>query len=272
MIHLQFIPPTDDPAWNKWVAKAEAERQGLLGSPPESRRIKEAVYKGPRSFLLKATHNKCAYCETYLPPGERKGDLDHYRPKGRVRDRNGAIVQVEIDGKQVQHPGYFWLAYDHHNLLPACGACNSRARDEREGRLTGKHDIFPTLDNYYATQPDDVLNEKPSLLNPWLPEDNPEEHLLFDPTTGLVAGRTTRGEETIQLLGLNRDGLVEERLKACRNLNNRITVALTAHLQGVHDPTYAQDKADIDAGVAEYAAICRAQRNITLGVVREFGG
>lgn len=48
-----------------------------------------------------------AYCETFLPPGERKGDVEHYRPKGRVRGRHGRLVQVVLAGQQVQHPGYF---------------------------------------------------------------------------------------------------------------------------------------------------------------------
>lgn len=273
MIRLQFIPPVGDAHWDDWVAKADAERLALLSAAPDTRQIKGHLYKGGRDFLLQATHKKCAYCETFLPPGERKGDVEHYRPKGRVRDRHGSIVQVVLAGEQVQHPGYFWLAYDYHNLLPVCGACNRRARDEREGRLTGKGDIFPTLDDYYAAQPDDVLNEKPSLLNPWLREDDPEEHLLFDPHTGRVAGLTPRGEETLHVLGLNRDGLVEERLKACQDVHNRITLGVMARLQqGTNDPAYTATIAEIDTGVAEYTAIRRAQRDTTLAVLRELVG
>lgn len=270
MIRLQFIPPVNDSDWNKWVAKAENERLALLSAAPESRRIKDDIYKGPRDLLLKATHNKCGYCETFLPPGERKGDVEHYRPKGRVRDRHGSLVQVEIAGQHVQHPGYFWLAYDYHNLLPVCGACNRRARDSREDRLTGKGDIFPTLDDYYAARPDEVIKEQPALLNPWLADDDPEQHLLFDPTTGLVVGQTPRGQETAQLLGLNRDGLVEERLQACQNVHDRITLALMARLQGFTQASYPQTVGDIENGVAEYAAFCRAQRDITISIVREF--
>ena len=157
-------------------------------------------------------------------------------------------------------------------MLPVGGACNRRARDEREGRLTGKGDIFPTLDDYYAAQPDDVLNEEPSLLNPWLPEDDPGGHLLFDPHTGRVAGLTPRGEETCHVLGLNRDGLVEQRLKACKQVHNRITLGVMARLQGLTDPAYTATIAEIDNGVAEYAAIRRAQRDETLAVLRELAG
>jgi hypothetical protein len=270
MIRLEFVPPVGDLEWDTWVAKATQERQSLLASPPELRRIKDKVYKGGRSFLLRATRKKCAYCETYLPPGERAGDVEHFRPKGRVRDRRGAIVTVTLAGQQVQHPGYFWLAYDYRNLLPVCGACNRRARDEREGRLTGKGDIFPTLDDWYAAAPTEVTNEKPSLLNPWLPADDPADHLLFDPSTGLVIAKTTRGEETKDLLGLNRDGLPEERLKACTAVHHHIFMGLTARWMGSEDPSYVALVANIKDGSIEYAAFCRAQFATSMAWIREF--
>lgn len=272
MIGLQFLPPVGDAKWDTWVAKAEDERLALLNAAPEIRKIKRDLYKGGRDFLLKATHKKCAYCETFLPPGERKGDVEHYRPKGRVRDRHGCVVTVTLAGQQVQHPGYFWLAYDYRNLLPVCGACNRRARDEREGRLTGKGEIFPTLDDWYAAEPNEIPSERPSLLNPWLPEDEPREHLLFDPDTGRVFDLTPRGKETIDVLGLNRDGLVEERLLACQDVHNRIALGLMARLQGVQDETYAASIAAIDDGAAEYAAFRRAQREKTLALLLEFAG
>ncbi|MFN8192742.1 MAG: hypothetical protein U0R80_00495 [Nocardioidaceae bacterium] len=268
MIRLQFIPPVGDAKWDTWVATAEAERQALLSSPPDARAIKGKLYKGGRDFLLLATHKKCAYCETFLPPGERKGDVEHYRPKGRVRDRHGTIVTVMMAGVQVQHPGYFWLAYDYHNLLPVCGACNRRARDEREGRVTGKGDFFPTLDDWYASDPHGVAQEKPALLNPWLPEDDPEEHLVFDPATGFVAGLTPRGKETEHVLGLNREGLVKERFDTCRNVENTITIAFWNRLQGGSDETYEAALAAVVDGSGEYAAFRRAQHQATMAFLK----
>lgn len=270
MIRLDFVLPVGDQTWDAWVAKAEEERQALLASPPEQRKIKDKLYKGGRDFLLTATSKKCAYCETYLPPGERKGDVEHFRPKGRVRDRRGVVVTVTLAGQQMQHPGYFWLAYDYRNLLPVCGACNRRARDEREGRLTGKGEIFPTLDDWYAAEPAAVDHEKPSLLNPWLPEDDPHEHLIFDPETGLVIGRTDRGKETVELLGLNRDGLPEERKTACRNVCTRFIFGISATVAGAPDPSCAVMISEIESGAIEYAAFCRVQLATTRAILRQF--
>lgn len=272
MIRLEFVPPVGDAAWEAWITKAEEHRAALLASPPEQRKIEDKLYKGGRDWLLAATRKKCAYCETHLAPGERKGDVEHFRPKGRVRDRRGAVVTITLAGQQLKHPGYFWLAYDYRNLLPVCGACNRRARDEREGRLTGKGDIFPTLNDWYAAEPDDVNNEQPSLLNPWLAEDDPAQHLSFDTTTGLIIGKDTRGQETVDLLGLNRDGLPEERLKACSSVHRHIAIGLTAHLLGSADPIYLALTADIVDGSVEYAAFCRAQYAKTMAWLRDFAG
>lgn len=93
-------------------------------------------------------------------------------------------------------------------------------RDAASGRLTGKSDIFPTLNNSWACTPEEVGLEQPALLNPWLDEDDPDLHLAFDPDAGLVIGKTERGKQTVELLGLNREGLPEKRLEACRNLEN----------------------------------------------------
>ena len=124
------------------------------------------------------------------------------------------------DGVEIVHPGYYWLAYDYLNLLPACSACNRRAGDAASGVNTGKSDIFPTLDDHWAACPEEVPEELPALLNPWL--DDPAEHLCFDPDTGLVEGATDRGRVTVDLLGLNRDGLPEARKNACRDFRKAL--------------------------------------------------
>jgi hypothetical protein len=270
MIRLTFVPPSDDAGWDAWLAEAELAKTQLLQTPPEQRKIKDRLYKGARRFLLAATHKKCAYCETHLPPQERTGDVEHYRPKGRVRDRHGKIVMVQQVGGDTPHPGYFWLAYDYRNLLPVCGACNRRARDAREGRLTGKGDIFPMLDDWYAGDPDGISDEKPSLLNPWLARDDPSGHLSFDPKTGLVMGRTDRGRQTIELLGLNRDGLPEERQEACVRVRERIHAGLAALGSGVDSPSFQALKQAVKDGSVEYSAICRIQFDQTMVSILKF--
>jgi hypothetical protein len=65
-------------------------------------------------------YGKCAYCERFY-----KLDVEHFRPKGEVRDENNVLLRAT---------GYYWLGYEWSNLLPSCISCN------REG---GKNSKFP---------------------------------------------------------------------------------------------------------------------------------
>jgi hypothetical protein len=254
MIHLDFTPP-DDAAWRAWVQEGRAAAEKLLADAGGQRAIDAALYKRQRDRLLAATHQKCAYCELSLTVGQRKGDVEHYRPKGAVRRLDGKVVKVLRDGVEIDHPGYYWLAYDFHNLLPACIACNRRAGDAASGTNTGKSDIFPTLDDHWAARPEEVPAEQPALLNPWL--DNPAEHLVFDPDTGVVAGITERGRITVRLLGLNRDGLPEQRKKACEDVRRTVQISIGDAARDDVRPADLSTLLAVKDGSAEYAAACR---------------
>jgi uncharacterized protein (TIGR02646 family) len=145
---------------------------------------------------------KCAYCEAYCA-GTMKAAVDHYRPKGGVEEANGTV----------RKPGYYWLAADWENLLPSCTDCNS-ARYHRfpEGRRkTGKAAKFPLLDEASrARGPGEEVREEPYLLDPC--RDEPHEHLEFLADGTVRAGKaadaiSTRGEKTVEILGLGRPGL-----------------------------------------------------------------
>jgi len=61
---------------------------------------------------LYARHGRvCAYCGRYLPEND-KGDVEHFRPKGKVAE-------------DATHGGYWWLAYVFANYLMSCSICNS---------------------------------------------------------------------------------------------------------------------------------------------------
>src|SRR4051812_1734670 len=62
-------------------------------------------------FLEDLGKGKCAYCESPLGM-EVAGGSDHFRP-------------IRSVAEHPDHPGYYWLAYDWDNLLPACGMCLS---------------------------------------------------------------------------------------------------------------------------------------------------
>jgi uncharacterized protein (TIGR02646 family) len=168
-----------------------------------------SVYKRPevRVALGQLFHGKCAYCEVRYSHVQLT-DVEMFRPKSGV---------VESP----KHPGYWWLAMEWNNLLPSCIDCNRiRAQD---GVKTGKGNRFPLEhESKRAFRPKDKLSdESPMLLDPCV--DRPEEHLVFEESSGLVVSDTKRGQTTITVLGLNRPGLVSARRSAA--------LLVIAHLQ-----------------------------------------
>lgn len=268
MIHLRFDPPESDAAWDAWIRAGRVAVARMLADATGKPKIDAALYKRQRDRLLAATNQKCAYCELRLTPGQRKGDVEHYRPKARARRMDGKVVKVLREGVEIDHPGYYWLAYEYLNLLPACSACNRRAGDAASGMNTGKSDIFPTLDNRWAARPEDVATEQPALLNPWL--DDPADHLRFDPDTGRVMGITQRGRITRDLLGLNRDGMPEARKKACEDLRRTIHIAVGDAVDRGAASADARTLLSVTDGSAEYAAICRVEYRRSLQKLMEF--
>ncbi len=211
MIQVPFSEPLDE-AWTSWRSRATRATKTLTDNfkSGASYRIREALYKEMRQVFLDAYHGKCAYCEAKIILDQHSGDVEHYRPKRRVTDDNGKPVTLaSSQGPPRQHPGYPWLAYDPHNLLPSCIGCN-RPGTTRQGKRVGKWDRFP-VSRFRASAPGEEGREKPLLLHPAF--DNPEDHLGLDISTGVIYGKTKRGATTIELLNLNREGLPEERRK-----------------------------------------------------------
>lgn len=185
------------------------------------------AYKAPdvRAALEQAFGGKCAYCETRYSATQPVA-IEHYRPKG----------EVTIDGKRVP-PGYYWLASEWTNLLPACTDCNSpRGQDlpgEAETRTAGKANAFPLASEASrGTEPGKEKSERRLLLHPYF--DFPEKHLDFVWGTGTVDDgwvrpqrRSDKGAATIAVCALQRRGL-----RAARR--DRL-LDLIAHLESVVD-------------------------------------
>ena len=158
---IRFTPtdctePTARDFWDKWQKRADAATDAALrrweawcqqGPDPVTGQrqpfeagLQQAVWSDLKKWLNdNLYHFRCAYCEWPLETDRYEGDAEHYRPKGRVtwRDPAGAVHIARCrlpDGTDVDHPGYFWLAYDWRNLVPVCSACNSGL---------GKVDQFP---------------------------------------------------------------------------------------------------------------------------------
>lgn len=155
-------------------------------------------YTRARPALMELFHSKCAYCESPLG-ATGAADVEHFRPKQRAEDLDGRIDPAH----------YAWLAYDWENLLIACAACNRRTHED--GQLIGKANLFPVAKRrapHMAGVDECRRIEGALLLDPCF--DQPEEHLDFD-GKGFCVPLTHRGTVTIDVIGLNRRGLVEAR-------------------------------------------------------------
>jgi hypothetical protein len=90
------------------------------------------------------------------------------------------------------------------------------------------------------------VDETPVFIHPV--NEDPAEHLEYDVRTGLLIGRTERGQKCIDLLGLNRDGLVE--------LRRRQYVATLAHVRMVQNAV-GTGEADLAADLLDHAQGCK---------------
>jgi len=213
MIFVKKDNGRQDDQWTALLERARTQRKAL----EESFRtggaliIDQLLYKGFKADLLALFHDKCAYCETIITASQ-PGDVEHFRPKKRVIGDTGKPVRVNYpDRGEIDHPGYYWLAYEWSNLFPSCNLCNRRGKHGKDKIVAGKADFFPVL-GPHAFIPDKEKEEKVLLINP--SEVDPMDHLEFHPN-GKMRGKTLIGEKTIDLLGLNvREKLVEERQRA----------------------------------------------------------
>jgi hypothetical protein len=227
MKHVPFDPTTltgDQLAWwTKWskaaaAAKAQAKTDIAAGRKPK---LKPRIWSLLKVWLLaNVFHERCAYCETRISPGAF-GEGEHYRPKGNVRDGDRKPVSRPTGEP---HGGYYWLAYEWENLLPACDKCNN-----------AKVDIFPVRKTYSFDDSlplrDLDMAEEPLLLNPYF--DEPAKHLVFGAAGTVVArGNDPRGEFTIRVFGLDRPELSNDRDRALRNAKNAGQLALSRLLDG----------------------------------------
>jgi hypothetical protein len=122
---------------------------------------------------------KCAYCERKLESidfGKIEQDVEHFRPKGRVREWNLPKALTDLGIKATAVPdedrGYFLLPYHPFNYSAACKPCNSAF----------KKDYFPIAGKYALTGDDPIklIAEKPFLIFPIGGfDDAPEELIRF---------------------------------------------------------------------------------------------
>lgn len=178
-----------------------------LTNPKHKDNIKSEFYgaKDVREKLKKLYHNKCAYCETYEPEPE----IEHYRPKKQI---NGILRK--------DHKGYYWLAYEWTNLLPACHDCNKNGAKGNHFPIEGTRKFNPeNLSDGSINLSANKLTgsylqtEKPLFLNPETSGFDPFNYFIFD-KTGLFKAKKPentfeyrQAKTTINIVQLNRDKL-----------------------------------------------------------------
>lgn len=250
-------PGTD--AWTRWCADAQDAAEALAKEFSSGARpaIKQGIYKGAKPFLLQLFAGKCAYCEGMIEL-MHAGDVEHYRPKAAVRDLDGKCVMVDADGREEEHPGYWWLAYDWKNLLPSCNDCNRRRR--QGAKLAGKGEVFPVR-AFRASRPGDEVHEEPLLVNPSEPWGDPEVHFIFE-DNGYVKPKTEEGAATCALLGFNdREPLVEARREKAEDVKNLVRTLIVAYASD-NDKEARRIAVRINAiweGAGAYSAAARAE-------------
>lgn len=238
MIFIRF--KIDTPLWKTWREDCKAATEKICRQADAGKEIKvSAIYK--RDSIRKDVYfaktgpfrGKCAYCESYITDFQSP-DIEHFRPKGAIKDK---------DGNLVDHPGYYWLAYDDTNLLPSCEFCN-QPKTLESGKKAGKHYHFPIKGEYVTRkprtpydQPPDLSQEQPLLLNPidWDPERNPEKHLGVELSNGVMVAKTEEGQRCIDVFGLNnRDQLLPNRVKTISHFKGLVS-------QFMHNPSTRPD-------------------------------
>jgi len=247
--------------WDRWSAEAEVATQEVVDEVAAGRRpgFRTRVWSELKRWLLdNVFHGKCAYCEVYFVSGY-VGDADHYRPKGAVTVSEGGQVRP-VARNGVLHRGYYWLAYDWRNLLPACKLCNSS---------NGKMSQFPVSGEHAFTRDDGAANdaldlvERPLLLNPY--QDNPSDHLQFG-VKGTVVARngSQRGQHSIDVYDLSREALEVERERFQSAARNAFTLALVelsqrgVSLESIME-RHTGDQAPFSSAVRDYLILDRSE-------------
>lgn len=117
------------------------------------------AHESVKTVLIAMQHEKCAFCEA-KPLHVSDGDVEHFRPKGGVR---------QADSEPLERPGYYWLAYEWHNLLFACERCNRRH----------KKSLFPLSEpaRRATSHRDALTDEDPVFIDPSI--EDPERYIGY---------------------------------------------------------------------------------------------
>ena len=169
----------------QWLAKARRATAACIAA---GKYVKEdadgktidGLWGDIKEVFIRLQQGKCCYCERLLESpefGRIEHDVEHYRPKSRLRNWFTPAVRADfpdwpaaLGQSGAQAKGYHRLAFDPRNYATSCKTCNS----------TLKSDYFPVAGTpkLAAASPAGAKREKPYLIFPVGDGDEPAESLI----------------------------------------------------------------------------------------------
>lgn len=211
-----------------WLTRAEERTQKFItagfyyedykdpGDSSGKTRTLAPFWGEVKSIYIRRQHNKCIYCEKKLEGKEFatiEWDLEHFRPKGRIRKWPPRKKDFGYDFSTgaAFDTGYYQFAYHPHNYAAACKTCNSPFKSDHfpiaADRVFGKQAPAECLaEQSFLTYPLGTLDEDPSTLIAFRGLEAIPRFQKDDD-----AARWKRGRVMIDFFGLNRDGLIYDR-------------------------------------------------------------
>ena len=275
---------------------------------PDKKSFEFKVYKAAaiKSALEKLFHGKCAYCETYYSV-QAPVDVEHFRPKGRIdgEDDHPGYWWLGMEWENLL-PSCIDCNRRRGQATPKNSVLLSELGVGAKTKKinTGKKDIFPiagvratydlehgevdkaimqnALEREEALLIDPTTDDPGELLDYYIDPDNLISLVLPKDTENLpLAGeiedviaasdqaRTAlRGAVSIQVYGLNRLGLVQERTRLLRHLE--FLRQLIIDMESLAADLDALDVGSPDATSAKDAA-ARRIRELSERVIGEIG-
>ena len=100
----------------------------------------DGIWSDIKEVFMDLQHDKCCYCERKLASatfGKVEHDIEHYRPKSRVKNWFSPAVKAEMADWPVglgrsgaETKGYFLLPFHPRNYATSCKECNSALKSD----------------------------------------------------------------------------------------------------------------------------------------------
>ena len=230
-----------------WLSTAQKKTLAIIARGFYDQAIDGQGWADIKGVYMRLQANKCAYCERKLsgpPYGNREHDVEHFRPKSRLREWPNKAMKHLIDPATgqlktygfplgpAQETGYAQLAFHPLNYSTACARCNQSL----------KSDFFPVRAKRQLLQgdPAKMKTEKAFLIYPLGGiDDDPRKLITFAgvlPKPVAASGfARERAVVTIDFFALDSEDLAEERADILKVLY----FPLKAIAKGPADPDFA---------------------------------